>query len=273
MCQARINPPPVASSAVDKKQPSADGMERRRLRYLNFNAEDDDVDVKMDGCVVAKLILGNEVVSFKRIFILPKAEDFRASVDVRLDAHVSLDRAVKLTASGDGGVATHYDGIGRQIEVLKSPHNQTPLAERLRSDPSDEGSDKNIDRQVLANFFEDRKKKDFEELGFVRFRRRHVVYGSLGPVVWYELVDDMTDQVFGWAPSHDSTSTLEDGLGEDGGEGSGTRFVAEARHRRCAPASLIVIVVRSGILIYYTACAASSHRLTEPLTYRFVTRW
>ena len=69
------------------------------------------------------------------------------------------------------------------------------------------------------------------------------MFGSFGPVVWYELVDDETDELLGWAPSHDPKKS--GGGDEDGDEGSGGgRFVAEARHRRFTRSVAIVIVVR-----------------------------
>ena len=92
MCQARLRPKQssaaaaASSSSADHRKPppkrlsgARDGgggggaTERRRLRYLNFNAEDDEVDVALDASgAVTKLTLGGEAVPFKRIFILPK---------------------------------------------------------------------------------------------------------------------------------------------------------------------------------------------------------
>ena len=119
---------------------------------------------------------------FKRIFH-HKVEEFRPSIDVRLDLSISLKRAARLIAMTGDNRTPEHDGIGRQVEVLTSAHSQEASFERqLRVDPTDGRT--SVRKEVLQRL--QGFKKDNR---FVNFRHRRVICGDAGPVVWFELID------------------------------------------------------------------------------------
>ena len=227
--QGRLLPLSASAISVPKFGGGSGSPTRqsRRLQYVNFNAEDDTAEVALDDRgEISEIWLSGRRVPFKRIFYHKQAEEFRTSVDVRLDLTVSLKRAARQIATAADNCTPEHDGIGRQVEVLASAHSREfPFTKQLRVDPADDHT--RVRKEVLERDF----KKDDNR--FVNFRHRRVIYGEAGPVVWYELVDAVSEAVLAWAPSHDPVAECDNDSPEGvtaAGQGEGMRLVAELRH-------------------------------------------